>query len=250
MLLKVEVMNKKILVNLTLVAILAVTGVAMLINAPRPQTATAQTSESYTSKWTVEKWMNANMRFGGNCGNCYRGTDRVERERQGDRWTEGWYNRPFTLGPATWKVVMTLDGGATNVCEKWRLTRFRSSNDTNDTNVYGQPYSFPNDDTERLVVSERNDGNAVLVYGDESDRGTNNYIPDRWRLERTSAFQRRHWSESGGRDFIGSNGAYGLTILESAAWHASNGVDTDVDEVLTIYPTEWTVSGTFGSSNC
>lgn len=149
---------------------------------------------------------------------------------------------------------MTLDGGATNVCEKWRLTGFRPSNDTDTSNVYGEPYSFPNDDSDRLVASGsaggNDDGTAILIYGDETARGTENYIPDRWRLERTSSFFRRNWTQSGGRDYVGPMGAYGLTILESAGWHASNGVDTDVDESLTIYPTEWSVTGTIGASNC
>lgn len=241
-------MESKLLAKLCLIIGIGAVGVFMLMGTPKPKSVIAQTSDDYTSTWTIEKWMNANMRYGDNCGNCYRGTDRVQRSVQGDRWTQGQNNRPFTLGPAIWKVVMTLDNGATNVCEKWRMTRFRSSSDTDTQNVYGEPYAFPNDDTDRVVVDGRNDGTAVIVYGDETDRGTNNYIPDRWRIERSGVFGIRNYL--GGGNYVGQDGMYGLTIMESAGWHASNTVDTDVDEQLTIYPTEWKVTGRIGASNC
>lgn len=243
-------MNKLPLLKYLFALVLGLAGAWMLINSPQPKTAVAQTNETYTSRWTVEKWMNANMRFGGDCGGCYTGGDRVQREVQGDTWTKSWYNRPFTIGPAAWKVVMTLDGGSTNVCEKWRLTRFRSSNDSNDTNIYGESYAFPNDDSDRRVVNERLDGTAVLIYGDEATRGFESYIPDRWRIERSGTFLRRDWIRTSGKDYQGSLGAYGITLLESANWHAGLGENTDVDEALTIFPTEWTVSGTIGASNC
>ncbi len=226
-----------------------------------PAKVAAQSTETYTSRWTVEKWMNANMRYGNDDSDDHTGTDRTLRSLQGDHWTRDWHSRRFTLGPASWKAVTNLGGGSTTVCEKWRLTSFRSNNDSDDTNVYAEKYEFPNDDTERLVQNERLDGNSVLIYGDETSRGNERYIPDRWRLERSESFYRRHWVkgfrdtffgriEESGTDLVGSPGSYGLTILESAGWHASNTVDTDFDEVLVIFPTEWTVSGYFDSSDC